>query len=154
MRLVLCMTIVGTGVAVGAGLASRLNERTRLLQAFITMIEEAALRMTYTGEPLAVLFGGNFAQFVFTENQPFADQFRAMTRQYRDVLNEGDIRLLDDFTQGLGASDTECQQRHMRLYVSLLSERLSEAKADAERRSRLCRILPLSVAAAAAVLLL
>ena len=154
MKLFLCMIVIGAGLAVGTALSHRLRERVSLLQAYITLIEEAALRMTYTSENLAALFADNFAQFAFTADQPFADQFRTMTQQYRNVLDEGDIRVLDDFTRQLGASDTESQQRHMRLYIALLSEQLNDAQSQAERRGKLCLILPLSASIAAAVLLL
>lgn len=154
MKLILCMIIIAAALAVGLWLNSRLSERTRILSAYITMLNEVSLRMTYTCEPLSKLFAENFAGYVFTDTKPFSEQFRMMTRQFSGVLTTEDIRLLDDFTHDLGAGDTASELSHIRLYSGLLTEQLNSAQNALEQKGRLYRILPLSVGIAAAILLI
>lgn len=154
MKLLLCMMIVAASLAIGLYLNSRLTERTKILSSYITMLEEAAVRMSYTSDHLAALFADNFAGFVFDEHQPFAEQFCHMTRRYKDVLTEEDIRVLDDFTRDLGVSDTASQLKHIRLSVTLLTQHLESAREEVRKKSKVRLILPLSVGLAAAILLL
>ena len=118
------------------------------------MLEEAAVRMTYTSPSLAQLFADNFAGYSFSADQPFDEQFRRMTELFKEVLSREDIRTLNEFTRDLGASDTASQLQHIRLYVALLRERLEQARGDVERKSKIYRILPLSLGVAIAVLLI
>lgn len=148
------MTIVFAALGVGCYFSNRLNERAKLLGSYITLLEEAAVRMAYTSSNLAQIFSDNFAEFPFSDQTPFDEQFRAMTLQYRDVLKKEDVRLLDDFTRDLGMSDTASQQKHLRLYIDLLKEHSRQARDDMEKKSKLYRILPLSVGIAVAVLLI
>lgn len=154
MKLLLCMTIVIASFSVGLVLYSRLHERIKVLSQHITLLEEVAVRMTYTSSNLAALFAENFAGFIFSDTEPFAQQFKKMIRRYRDVLNTEDIRILDDFSEDLGASDTDSQLRHIQLYVSLLNNRLDEAREEEKRKGKLTLVLPLSIGIAAAILLL
>ena len=88
IKLFLCMTIIFACLSVGCYYANRLSERTKLLGRYITMLEEAAVRMNYTSPCLAQLFSDNFAGFSFTSDQPFDEQFRRMTAQFKDVLKQ------------------------------------------------------------------
>jgi len=118
------------------------------------MLEGAAVRIRYSSENLAGLFADNFAGFIFTEDQPFDEQFRKMTQMFKDVLKPEDIRILNDFTYELGVSDTESQLRHIHLYTTLLNERLTQAREDQSRKGRIVRTVPLSAGIAAAILLI
>lgn len=154
MKLILCVTVIGVSLGIGAHLASRLTERARILGSYVTLLEEAALRMSCTCDDLAMLFADNFAGFSFVSDRPFDEQFRAMTRLFRDRLNADDISVLDDFTVGLGYGDLNAQIKHLRLYVALLNERLDTARRDVQQKGRLYLVLPASVGVAAAILLI
>lgn len=148
------MTVVIAALLLGVYLSARLFERTRVLSSLISLLEEVAVRMTYTSSNLASLFSDNFAGFVFTPQKPFAPQFTEMISRFRDVLTADDIDLLNDFSEDLGAGDTASELQHIRLYVKLLQERLDIAREEVQRKSKLCRILPLSAGIAIAVLLI
>ena len=67
MKLLLCMVVIGASLAVGLWLSMRLSERTKLLGSYITLLQEVALKMTYTSDSLAKLFADNFAGYPFTD---------------------------------------------------------------------------------------
>ena len=148
------MIVVTVALLIGVYLSTRLSERTKLLSSFISLLEEVSLRMTYISSDLASLFKDNFAGFEFSPNQPFVPQFSMMIKQYKGTLSADDIALLNDFSKGLGTSDTASQLRHIQLYVKLLQEQLNKARDEVERKSKLYRILPLSAGIAVAVLLI
>lgn len=154
MKLILCMLIIAAALAIGLRLSFRLSERVRVLSAYIALLENAALRMTYTSDSLYKLFADNFADYVFTQTEPFAQQFHTMSERFSSVLHAEDMEILDSFTRDLGAGDTAAELNHIRLYIGLLTERLNDAQTALERKGRLYRILPLSVGIAAAILLI
>ena len=117
------------------------------------LLEEAAVRMTYTSDSLAQLFADNFAGYFFLPDQPFDRQFHEMTLRFKDFLKDEDIRLLDDFAKDLGTGDIASEQKHIRMYIELLDERCEDARAEALQKGKLYRILPLSAGIASAVLL-
>ena len=154
VKLLLCMIVIGASLAVGLTLSSRLSERTKTLSAYITLLEEVAVRMRYYATDLAALFSDNFAGFQFLSDRPFDVQFARMVRERQHVLNAEDLKLLDEFGRDLGTSDIDSQQRHIRLYIKLLTEQLDQAREDEQRKGRLYRLLPLSIGIAAAILLI
>ena len=154
LKLILCLTVIGASLSIGVFLSSRLNARVKIISELIVLIEEASVKMTYTADPLAVLFNDNFAGYSFRSDQPFSQQFKEMTRQYKDSLQPEDLQILDDFSDGLGTSDTVSQLRHMRLYLTMLNQQLSEAREVSAQKGKLYLILPLSAGIAAAILLI
>ncbi len=142
MKLLLCMVVIGASLAVGLWLSMRLSERTKLLGSYITLLQEVALKMTYTSDSLAKLFADNFAGYPFTDKKPFAEQFTEMTRRYQGILSAEDCGILEDFSRGLGDSDTGTQLKHIQLYTGLLTGQRNKAQQAAEEKGRLYRILP------------
>ena len=154
LRLILGLVITGTSIVVGYHLSSRLIRRKIILGEYICLLEEAAGRMSYTMDSLAEVFSDNFASFGFDPSAAFAPQWEQMTQRYRDVLNEGDRRVLSDFALGLGCADIPSELRHIALYQGLLRERLDDARAACERKGSLYRILPFSIGLTVTILLL
>ena len=148
------MIVIAASVAVGIYLCSRLNQRAVILSEYIRLLEEVSSGMQYISDDLAHLFKDNFAGFPFTEKEPFDRQFREMTLRFEDVLKQDDLRILDDLGRDLGVSDVDSQLKHIRLYITLLRERLDEARDAVDQKGKLYRILPLSIGVAAAVLLI
>ena len=100
LKLILCLTVIGASLSVGVFLSSRLNARIKILSELIVLIEEVSVKMTYTADPLAVLFNDNFAGYSFRRDQPFSQQFKEMTRK------EGITILMTTHDVGLmGAAD-------------------------------------------------
>lgn len=154
LKPILCIMIVGASLAVGIYCSSRLTQRVDILTQLIVMLEEAAAKMRYTSEPLAKLFQDNFAEYPFADQQPFNEQFTRMIHSFRDVLKAEDIRLMEDFCRELGTSDTESTLRHIRLYITLLTEQRETARREVIGKGKLYRLLPLSAGIAAAIVLI
>lgn len=154
LKLLLCMVIMIASVAIGLYFSSRLKRREKALTSFIVLLEEVASMMSYTSESLAKLFSRNADGFLFSDQKPFDRQFHEWISRYRDTLSQDDIKLLEDFSSGLGASDISSQQKHIRLYITLLTEKRNEAQKEVKNKERLYLILPLAVGIATAILLI
>ena len=154
LRLILCAVIVAASLFIGCFMSSRIRRRIRLLNDFLILFNSASLRIAYTGDNLASVFSENFAGFVFAPDEPFTEQWESMVGQYGDILNVDDKELLIRFTEGLGESDVESQQKHIGLYASLLRERLDSAQAETDKKAKVYRAVPFFIGLAAAILLI
>ncbi len=125
-----------------------------MLGDYIILLDRAAERLSYTGESLAAVFAENFAGFRFDPSRPFDDQWERMADTYRDVLKKEDREVLAGFAHDAGRGDPEAELRHIRLYQSLLKERLDDARDACTKKSALYRILPFSVGLAVTIIIL
>ena len=148
------LIIMAVSILIGCSLSLRLSRRSAVLGSFISLLDTAADRMSYTGESLAAVFADNFAGFSFDPSRPFAAQWSAMCAAYRDVLKQEDREVLCRFGEDAGRGDMEAELHHIRLYQGLLRERLDDAREACAKKSSLYRILPFSVGLAATILIL
>lgn len=154
LRLLLGLLIVAVSILIGFYLSSRLSRRRTVLTDYISLLDEAANRLSYTSDHLAAVFGENFAGFHFESSLAFAPQWEKMTEQFRDVLTDADRRVLCEFAEKLGEGDIPSQLNRIRLYQSLLKERLDEARECCEKKGALYRVLPFSIGLIITILLL
>ena len=154
LRLLAGLLIAGASILIGCYLSTRLKKRCDVLADYAALLDEAANRMSYSGVNLAGAFRDNFAGFAFDPSLAFAPQWEEMTRQFRDVLNDVDRRTLYDFARELGSGDISAELNRIRLYRSVLEERLADARVNYEKKGAVCRVLPFSVGLAIAVLIL
>ncbi len=150
MRLFLCLVIVCAGCFVGQFLSSRLYKRKETLSSFIKELETAQSKISYSAATVYELFD----MVQFNSSEEFYPQWEDMLRQYERILSKKDTELLCEFARGLGVSDAEGQLRHIKLYISLLSEQEKQAQEEISQKSKLCRILGFSAGTALALLLL
>jgi stage III sporulation protein AB len=154
LRAVAALAILCCAVAVGYHLTARLSERVRILGEFRILLDTAASRMRCTRGELSAIFSDNFADYAFSRERPFKEQWPQMVARFHTVLNKKDCQVLADFSNGMGAGDLESQLRHIDLYQELLNERLEDAKKDREDKAGLYRVLPFSLGLTLAILLL
>ena len=119
LRLLLCASIAGASIYIGYYLTQRMIKRRRILEAFIRAFEEASDRIAYTSDSLADVFNSTGTDFAFSNNSPFADQWKEMLLTYKSVLKTEDIEVLSDFSQGVGTLDEAGEKNRILLYKSL-----------------------------------
>ena len=154
LRTVLCALLVGASLFIGYYLSTRLKRRTRLLEDFIVLFNNVRLRIAYTGDSLAEIFTDNFAARPFDPYEPFTLQWDEFVDGYSDTLDAEDIRVLRAFADGLGESDSASQQQHIKLYITMLEERLKTARAEIEKKAKIYRAVPFFFGLALAIILL
>lgn len=135
-------------------LSRRLTKRRDVLIGFEKTLHRALIRIEYNSGDLYEAFSDNFAVFVFQHEKPFCDQWHEMVKSVASSLKKEDVTLLTEFTDGLGTSDTEAQRGHIQLYLELLKERIEEANDDVRLKAKVYRIIPLSLGAVIALLLI
>lgn len=145
LRLIGGLLIVGVSVWLGWYLSHRLTRRRQVLGAYIGLLQEAANRIGYTSQSLADVFCDNFAGFVFDPGAPFAPQWQRMIGAYCDILSREDQKVLSDFARALGHGDVSAELSRIRLYQTLLQERLDDAKDACQKKGAVYRVLPFSV---------
>ena len=154
LRLIAGFTITAASILVGCCLSSRLTRRREVLADYIALLDQAANRLSCTGMSLAAVFSDNFAGFDFDPSLAFAPQWERMAEQYREVLRDDDRRVLREFAKDLGSGDRESELNRIRLYQSMLKERLADAKTACEKKGSLYRILPFSIGLAITIIML
>ncbi len=154
VKLILCMAIVCSGALIGVYYSRRLYRRRDTISDFLSLFHTASIRLDYTGADLCEAFRDNFAGFDFIYDESFDAQWHAFISSFRYILTADDYRLLTDFVTQIGASDIDSQRRHIELYTRLLSEQLEQARAEAEKKSKLWQVLPLSAGLVIALLLI
>ena len=154
LRMIPSLVILAASILIGCGLSLRLSRRSALLSDFITLLDTAADRMSYSGGNLAEVFADNFAGFVFDPAAPFDRQWEQMIRSLRDDLKAQDREVLIRFARELGRGDVGAEINRIRLYQGLLRERLDDARDACRKKGALYRVLPFSAGMAVTILLL
>lgn len=154
LKLILGLGIVFSSAIIGLHFSQRLTERKRILQEFSALFKRAEVMISYSAADLCEVFSDNFADHQFIYGEPFENQWMEMVSRYNSILTDDDITVLTGFTQGIGATDTVNQSRHIGMYISLLDERIGSANRDIEEKSKLYRVLPLSAGLMLAILLI
>ena len=154
LRAAVGLAILAACVLCGYHFTSKLSERPRIIQTFLTLFDTAASRMQYTHDDLYAVFSDNAFGYEFDRIRSFSSQWDEMLSGCRSVIRADDYQVLEEFANGLGTSDLESQLRHIAMYKTLLSERLEDAKKEQENKANLYRVLPFSLGLTIAILLL
>lgn len=154
IRLLLCILILFCSAVIGLHLSRRLTLRRELLMNFDKLLHRAMIGISYQAGDLCEVFSDNFDGFVFTHTMPFAVQWERFVRRFTAILRKEDIRMLTEFAQGLGASDTDAQRQHISLYIELLKEHIDASQEDIRLRSKMLRVVPLSIGIVIALMMI
>lgn len=154
LRMLLCLGIVGCSAFVGLYYSARLTKRRDTLNSIAELLDRAAVRMSYSSGDLCEIFSDNFARFKFVRDKPFDEYWSAFVKAISQPLKKDDIILLRNFINGLGVTDNDSQQRHIRLYTELLREKSVQAQREIDERSKLYRVLPISLGLMISILII
>lgn len=154
LRFIPALVIMAVSILIGWSLSLRLSRRASVLGDYIALLDTAADRMSYTGDHLAAVFSENFADYHFDPSLPFGGQWERMTENFRDVLTGEDREVLSRFAREAGCGDMQAELNHIRLYQTLLRDRLDDAREACAKKSALYRILPFSIGLAVTILIL
>ena len=153
IKLFLSILILFSCAVIGICLAQKLVRRRDTLLDFDKLLHRAAVKIEYNAGELSEVFADNFAQYPFRRSAPFNIQWLGFVDSFSHVLTKSDIRMLHEFTEGLGVADSEAQRQHIALYVSLLQEHISSAREDIRNKSKMYRVIPISVGVIIALML-
>lgn len=145
IKLILCIVILFCGAVIGIHLSQRLIRRRDVLTEFEVLFHRALIRIEYNAGDLCEVFSDNFAGFSFEHTIPFELQWNRFLDGFAFVLSKEDIGMLRSFTKDLGAADIDSQRQHITLFNELLKEHICEAQDDIQKKSKMYRIIPLSV---------
>ena len=154
LKLILGLVIVFCGALIGLYYCGKLRRRVELLSEFETLFQRASIRIAYNAGNLCEVFSENFDGFVFRYSRPFKEQWEDWIQGFRQLLSQEEYATLKAFSDGLGASDTDSQQRHIELYGKLLREHIQAAQEDYQKKGKLYRVLPISLSLVLAILII
>ncbi|MBO7148764.1 MAG: stage III sporulation protein AB [Clostridia bacterium] len=140
--------------------ASMLKCRLRSLEAILRLIESLTSKISAFLTPTGEFFDSYCDEYLeecgflkhLREKKSFSDALRLCADAL--FLNDGDISLLCEFADGLGAISAEQEVKRCNYYKNKCAERLSEAKTELPLRSRLYKSIGFMSALLAAVLVL
>lgn len=154
LRLVLCLCIVFCSALAGIHFSQRLVCRRDTLKSLSDLLRRALALISYNSGDLSEVFSENFAGFDFERSTAFDEQWRAFADSFSGQLTKEDIILVGNFADGIGASDGSSLKKHIELYITLLDEQISRSQADIDTKSKMYRILPLSVGLIISILMI
>lgn len=154
LKLFLCILILFCSAVIGLHLSQQLKRRLDVLLDFEQLLHHASIKIEYTKGDLCEVFSDNFARFDFRRDVSFEEQWKRFVERFSGFMKEDDIKLMLEFTDGLGAADIDSQQKHLALYVKLLQEHIDNARVNIEKRSKMYRIMPLSLGMAVSLLII
>lgn len=154
LKLILCILILFSGTLIGLHLSQRLTRRRDILLGFDGMLHRAAIQIEYNAGDLCEVFSDNFADFTFQHNRPFDEQWAELLDSFSYILTKEDMRMLSEFTKGLGTADSEAQRSHIALYIQFLGEHIASAQEEIQVKSKMYRIIPLSLGMVLSLLLI
>ena len=154
LKMFLCILILFCSAVIGLHLSQRLKRRLDSLLGFEQLFHRAAIRIEYNAGDLCEVFSDNFVRFDFRHDIPFVVQWERFVRHFSGVLSKDDLKLLSDFSAGLGAADIASQQKHISLYTKLLQEHIEQARREIDTKSKMLRIVPLSLGMAVSLLMI
>lgn len=153
LKLILCILILFSGALIGLHLSQRLTRRRDILLGIDGMLHRAVIQIEYNAGDLCEVFSDNFAGYTFHHSLPFDVQWVQFTDSFAYILTKEDIRMLREFTKGLGTADCEAQRSHIALYIQLLQEHIASAQEEIQEKSKMYRIIPISLGMVLSLLL-
>lgn len=141
MKLLGALLLMLSGLAWGMERAGALRRRVELLMDLLCLLQRLSVEIAYSARPLGEMLAAGESRFCrkAMEWEGFAaDPAGGLAWAGEQLLNhQKDRELLYGFAQGLGASDSQGQQEHLRLYQALAGDRLREAQEAYGQKKRL-----------------
>lgn len=149
-----------SGLLVGIFFSSRLTARREFLTGFISFLSALETNIRYRSDDIITLIK-------FSCTSTLVDIFSSKSVVFKEFWNYSinsipktngltseDIKLLYDFGELLGTTDTEGQLNHIALYKELFQTELDKAVEDCKNKSKLYKILGFFSGAAVALILI
>ena len=134
--------------------SQRLVGRRDTLKCLSDMLRRASVLISYNSGDLYEVFSDNFAGFDFERTGAFDLQWRAFADSLAKRITNEDIILIKNFADGMGASNTDSLKKHIELYITLLDEQISRSQSDIDTKSKMYRIIPVSVGLIISILII
>lgn len=154
LKILLCLVIVVSTSIVGFSYSHRLYKRQVVLRNFVLLLQKCSTMMRYSSQELSLIFSDNFMNYHFIDSMPFYDQWLEMLKNFTTILNSDDIKVLTNFAQELGATDTTGQLKNIELYTAILESHINDANVEIEKKSRVYKMSGFCVGLTISILLI
>ena len=154
LRLILCLCVVFSSTVAGVHFSQRLVDRRDTLKRLSDMLRRALVLISYNTGDLCEVFADNFAGFDFERSGAFDVQWRRFADTLSNRLSKEDIILIKNFSDGIGASDSDSLKKHIELYITLLDEQISRSQSDIDTKSKMYRVIPVSAGLLISILII
>ena len=165
MRLMGLILLIAAGGGCGFMMAARLRRRAQMLELAVRWVRHLQTEFRFRATPLSEALTDCAALPVFRELSFLRtaavspdSPITALAREIREnattlALIPDDVQLLTQLCAGLGTTDLEGQLAHLEVYAGRLELQHFEALGLYRRKGQVCRVLGISAAAAAALVL-
>ncbi len=141
MKLLGAVLLVASGLLLGWGRSKELGERVAMLMDLRQLMNLLATEISFAARPLPEMLRrseSRFCQQAVKDGAFPQDPRGALSRAGETLLkNQRDRSLFRDFAQGLGTTDIQGQEEHLKLCGALLEDHLREARTDWQEKRRL-----------------
>ena len=150
-----CACILGAGLFAGNLLNRADAAKLRQLDAIISLLKFIRLQIDYYCVPVKEIFARAEPSLLIacgTNKTP--ESFRDLLDSLSPAPDSDIMSILVSFSSELGASYREEQLKSCDYHINRLMELKSSISKEAEKRKKLNRVLPFSIAAAIVILLI
>lgn len=163
VKLLISLLLIVSSTLLGISASMKLKGRVQSLCSFHEGIHRMKSLISFSGYDMVRVVGECFEKVRGFESFSSADcTYPLYTRWTNSVktfsseskLTEKETEILLRFGENLGVTDTEGQLKNCDLYIELVSELISAAKDEEEKKSRLYRVMGFSFGMLTALLIM
>ena len=167
IKLIGAIFLITAGAMTGIYRSCALTQRVRLLEEYITLINEIETQIRYSAQPLYQMLEsmsnknsiGGFLHKLLSHAQADADFSQAWERAVDAIENntgitKQDRAIIREFGAGLGKTDIDGQISHCKLCMTAAQNNLENARKEKETKTKLYRSLGVLGGTACALLIL
>ena len=167
IKLIGAIFLITAGAMTGIYRSCALTQRVRLLEEYITLINEIETQIRYSAQPLYQMLEnmkkknsiGGFLHNLLSHAQDEDDFSQAWERAVDAIENNTGITkqdrvIIKEFGAGLGKTDIDGQIAHCNLCMASARNNLKKAREEKETKSKLYRSLGVLGGTACALLIL
>ncbi|MBR2715636.1 MAG: stage III sporulation protein AB, partial [Ruminococcus sp.] len=144
LELLLYLVLVLSTTMVGFSFSQKLFRRKEILQFFVLELRECMTKIRYSSMELSEVFSDRFSNYSFNSSVSFSIQWKEMLRAYSSFLSKDDMRILQGFGDTVGKSDASGELANIKMYIELLEEKITDAKNNIDKKSKLYKMFGLT----------
>ena len=154
LRIAGALAVLASCIGGGLYFSERIKSRRDFLSELLRLLNNLEIRIRFSGDDLGTLLRLSAPEKLreLFEDGLWEDFVARIPRGF--ALRAEDHVLLRDFGSILGATDTEGQLRHIKMYLGLFEERYNNSVEEYKIKGRLYRILGFALGCALALLIL
>ncbi len=158
--------IIIAGATAGFLQSDKLDKRVKFIENYISFINDINTKIRYSMQPIEYIIKDcgkceNLLSFVnsisakLEKKIPFRKAWEdsIIVLKNENILKAKDLSLVKEFGTKLGSSDVKGQTAHCQLSINMAKEELKLAREEKEKKSKLYKMLGLSLGLCVALLM-